>query len=71
MGRRGAGKIPGKRKTNNRGRVSYAKKDAAMKPMFIAFFAIIVIAVGASFGLGMLPFSAADTTSSNSVRLAD
>jgi len=37
--------------------VSYAKKEAAMKPMFIAFFAIVVIAIGASFGLGMLPFS--------------
>jgi len=51
--------------------VRNAKKENAMKPMFIAFFAIIVIAIGASFGLGMLPFSAADTTSSNSVRLTD
>ena len=40
-----------------------------MKAMLTGFLAIIVISVGAWYGLGQLGFSAADTNSGGSVRL--
>ncbi|MGB8621598.1 MAG: hypothetical protein WCD16_02155 [Paracoccaceae bacterium] len=42
-----------------------------MKTMFIAFAAIIVIAVGADYALKELPFSTADTATRPSVRLGN
>jgi hypothetical protein len=40
-----------------------------MKPMWIAFAAMIVISIGAWYGLEQIGFSAQDRTSSNTVRL--
>lgn len=40
-----------------------------MKAMMTAFAAVIVISVGAWYGLGQIGFSAADTTSGTAVRL--
>lgn len=40
-----------------------------MKAMFAAFLAIIVIAVGAGYGLHLAPLSSAQVQSSDSVRL--
>lgn len=42
-----------------------------MKAMFAAFAAMIVIAIGASFGLGLLGFSSAERGSADAVRLSD
>jgi len=40
-----------------------------MKAMFVGFIAIVVIAVGAWYGLGQLGFSSQEQFSSDSVRL--
>lgn len=40
-----------------------------MKAMMTAFAAIVVISIGAWYGLGQIGFSAADRTSGEAVRL--
>lgn len=42
-----------------------------MKAMFIAFAAIIVIAIGANFVLNQLDFASSDRAAGDSVRLGD
>ena len=42
-----------------------------MKAMFLAFAAIVVIAVGANLALDHMGFSSADQTTSPSVRLGE